>query len=88
MLAKLMLAKSPKAPKTDLGDLPTLLGRYFQIRDDYQNLISPDVSTDRQAFFFGLSTQSAKKTFTHYMHSTSKPKASAKTSTKANTLYR
>ena len=28
----------------DLHTLATLTGRYFQIRDDYQNLMSADVS--------------------------------------------
>lgn len=47
MIARLMLAHSTVNPEMDLHSLPTLLGRYFQIRDDYQNLVSPDVSGAR-----------------------------------------
>ena len=44
LLSRLTLAHSSVNTEIDLGNLPTLLGRYFQIRDDYQNLVSPDVS--------------------------------------------
>ena len=39
-----MVARSTESPNFDLEDLITLFGRYFQIRDDYQNLVSADVS--------------------------------------------
>ena len=39
-----MMAKSSTPVQFDLTDLSTLIGRYFQIRDDYQNLVSSDVS--------------------------------------------
>lgn len=31
--------------ENDLHNISTLFGRYFQIRDDYQNLMSTDVSS-------------------------------------------
>ncbi|KAH8745795.1 GGPP synthase A [Diaporthe sp. PMI_573] len=42
MASKLMatLSQSPKVRPTNLNNLMTLLGRYFQIRDDYMNLAS------------------------------------------------
>jgi fusicocca-2,10(14)-diene synthase/ophiobolin F synthase len=47
MLAKLLDAKSDSPTKPDITLLTrfmTLLGRLFQIRDDYMNLTSDDVS--------------------------------------------
>ena len=47
MLAKLLDAKSTSPTKPDvvlLTRFMTLLGRLFQIRDDYMNLTSADVS--------------------------------------------
>ena len=48
MLVRLMTAKnqtsSPITP--DLNRLVVLLGRYFQIRDDYMNLTSVEVSAN------------------------------------------
>ncbi|KAL8792027.1 MAG: hypothetical protein Q9195_005368 [Heterodermia aff. obscurata] len=44
MIAKLMTTVSTNDRTTTFADLITLVGRYFQIRDDYQNLVSPDVS--------------------------------------------
>jgi fusicocca-2,10(14)-diene synthase/ophiobolin F synthase len=47
MLARLMDAKSASPTKPDvtlLARFMTLLGRLFQIRDDYMNLTSADVS--------------------------------------------
>lgn len=38
------MAKSTAHIQLDLTNLSTLIGRYFQIRDDYQNLVSTDVS--------------------------------------------
>jgi geranylgeranyl diphosphate synthase type 3 len=37
-------AESNASQNNDLLDLITLLGRYYQIRDDYNNLVSPEVS--------------------------------------------
>lgn len=39
--------------KADFAKLMSLIGRFFQIRDDYQNLMSRDVS--RISHFFHLS---------------------------------
>jgi len=47
MLARLMAAKS-QANTPDLSRLVVLLGRYFQIRDDYMNLTSEEVNTTLQ----------------------------------------
>ena len=47
MLARLLDAKSDSPTKPDITRLTrfmTLLGRLFQIRDDYMNLTSDDVS--------------------------------------------
>lgn len=48
MASKLLVAQtnSPDIKPTDLDELMTLLGRYFQIRDDYMNLASQEVSID------------------------------------------
>lgn len=43
MLVRLMGAKSHSPSTLDLSRLMTLLGRYFQIRDDYMNLTSLEV---------------------------------------------
>jgi geranylgeranyl pyrophosphate synthase len=43
MLVRLMGAKSHSPSILDLSRLMTLLGRYFQIRDDYMNLTSLEV---------------------------------------------
>lgn len=43
MLLKLMACKSKATPRPELTSLATLLGRFFQIRDDYMNLNSIEV---------------------------------------------
>ena len=49
LIGNLMQAESSEnaAPKTSIEHLMTLLGRYFQIRDDYQNLVSPDYTVSK-----------------------------------------
>lgn len=44
MITRLMTAESPMGTKPNLDSLACLFGRYLQIRDDYMNLLSPDVS--------------------------------------------
>lgn len=45
LLTKLMVVESTRGEQAaDFGQLCLSLGRYFQIRDDYQNLESKDVS--------------------------------------------
>jgi ophiobolin F synthase len=45
LMARLMEAESPSPITTPhLSRLLTLIGRYYQIRDDYMNLTSADVS--------------------------------------------
>lgn len=53
MLVKLMAAKSTaiSEPNPDLFNLVILLGRFFQIRDDYMNLTSDDVCTPGQVHY-------------------------------------
>ena len=46
LLTRLMAAESSKKIGADLDYFCCLIGRYFQIRDDYQNLVSLDVSID------------------------------------------
>jgi geranylgeranyl pyrophosphate synthase len=43
LLVRLMAAESPQSGQDTLERLCRLLGRYFQIRDDYQNLGSEEV---------------------------------------------
>lgn len=45
MLSGIMQERAISRLTPDLTGLMTLLGRYFQIRDDYLNLISADVSS-------------------------------------------
>jgi ophiobolin F synthase len=53
LLTKLMLAESTQNPEAvDLGQLCLLLGRYFQIRDDYQNLVSDEVCQIVRAYAY------------------------------------
>lgn len=66
----------------DLFDLTTLLGRYYQIRDDYKNLVSDDPSIP---FKYALC---ARLTRYFFHRSTLPPKASATTSVKANSPFR
>ncbi|KAF3400488.1 Ophiobolin F synthase [Talaromyces pinophilus] len=48
MVAKLMAIKSPMAGRVpDLSNMTTLFGRYFQIRDDYQNLTSEEYTNQK-----------------------------------------
>jgi len=50
MLTRLMVAESPvgeKASDDDLNLLSCLIGRFFQIRDDYQNLASADYAKQK-----------------------------------------
>jgi ophiobolin F synthase len=50
MLTRFMVAESPVAHKlsgNDLNLLSCLIGRFFQIRDDYQNLVSEDYATKK-----------------------------------------
>jgi ophiobolin F synthase len=45
LLTRLLLTVSPRRDEANLDRLACLLGRYFQIRDDYQNIVSVDAST-------------------------------------------
>ncbi|CAO2651134.1 Nn.00g094310.m01.CDS01 [Neocucurbitaria sp. VM-36] len=47
LLTRLMLECSPHREQVDLDNLCRLFGRYFQIRDDYQNLKSPDYTAQK-----------------------------------------
>lgn len=50
MLTRLMVAESPIGEKVsgdDLNLLSCLIGRFFQIRDDYQNLVSADYAKQK-----------------------------------------
>lgn len=50
MLTRLMVAESPVSEKVsddDLNLLSCLIGRFFQIRDDYQNLASADYAKQK-----------------------------------------
>lgn len=50
MLTRLMLAESPvrsKVSDDDLNLMSSLIGRFFQIRDDYQNLASADYAKQK-----------------------------------------
>ncbi|KAH9990889.1 terpenoid synthase [Xylariaceae sp. FL0662B] len=47
LLARLMAAESPHGNETAIDRLCRLLGRYFQIRDDYQNLVSEEYTAQK-----------------------------------------
>ncbi|KAL8929201.1 MAG: hypothetical protein Q9208_001284 [Pyrenodesmia sp. 3 TL-2023] len=50
MLTRLMVAESPvgdKVPEDDLNLFSCLIGRFFQIRDDYKNLASADYAKQK-----------------------------------------
>ncbi|KAF5381830.1 hypothetical protein D9757_008332 [Collybiopsis confluens] len=49
LVTQLMLAHSPVTKKPDMSTLTKLFGRYYQIADDYKNLVSPDY-TARKGF--------------------------------------
>ncbi|KAJ6032730.1 hypothetical protein N7540_003462 [Penicillium herquei] len=47
LITRLMKAEATLNRNLDLSHFVTLLGRYFQIRDDYQNLKSPDYTQQK-----------------------------------------
>ncbi|KAI1292591.1 terpenoid synthase [Xylaria venustula] len=47
LLARLMAAESPHGNRVDINRLCRLLGRYYQIRDDYQNLVSEEYTVQK-----------------------------------------
>ncbi|KAI0404815.1 terpenoid synthase [Xylaria palmicola] len=47
LLARLMAAESPRRDQADIDRLCRLLGRYYQIRDDYQNLVSEEYTAQK-----------------------------------------
>jgi hypothetical protein len=51
-----MGACSPVAYDRDIDDLTVLIGRLYQVRDDYQNLMSKDVRHTSAFTLFSLKT--------------------------------
>ncbi|KAK3081840.1 hypothetical protein LTS18_000670, partial [Coniosporium uncinatum] len=47
LVARLMQVNAPKAWSFELDNLTVLIGRYFQVRDDYSNLSSPDYAVQK-----------------------------------------
>ncbi|KAI0520768.1 terpenoid synthase [Xylaria bambusicola] len=47
LLARLMAAESPHEDQADMERLCRLLGRFYQIRDDYQNLVSEEYTAQK-----------------------------------------
>lgn len=43
LMLRIMEIEANATPNEELGHLITLLGRYYQIRDDYQNIASDEV---------------------------------------------
>ena len=58
MLVRLMAARSPISEHPAISNVVTLFGRYFQIRDDYQNLVSADVSVSAHLSYMKQETNS------------------------------
>ncbi|KAK6524081.1 hypothetical protein TWF694_005744 [Orbilia ellipsospora] len=50
MASRLMRAEATKNQNFEIEDLLTLMGRFFQIRDDYQNLCSTKYAADKGSF--------------------------------------
>ncbi|XRM46857.1 hypothetical protein ABZX51_009883 [Aspergillus tubingensis] len=78
MALRVMEIESKTEPCPDLMHLITLMGRYYQIRDDYMNLRSDEVCAWNRLGF--------KRVLT--WNSIPKPKATAKTSRRANSPSR
>lgn len=78
MALRVMEIESKTEPCPDLMHLITLMGRYYQIRDDYMNLTSDEVCAWNS---LGL-----KRVLT--WNSIPKPKATARTSRRANSPSR
>lgn len=79
LLCRLMVACSTVEFDKDINDLTVLFGRLFQIRDDYQNLVSLDVRH--------ISTLSTSATDKPAIYSIQPRRDFAKILTKANTHY-
>ncbi|KAH7110291.1 isoprenoid synthase domain-containing protein [Dendryphion nanum] len=47
LITRLMTISSARSPCLNLSHLTRILGRYFQIRDDYQNLASPEYAAQK-----------------------------------------
>lgn len=85
LASRLMEAEATKpSSSAKLLNLVTLMGRYYQIRDDYQNLASQEVRM-KQAVFHSFWVVFAYHFL--WLFSTLLKRASAMTSRRANSLF-
>ncbi|PKY03895.1 terpenoid synthase [Aspergillus campestris IBT 28561] len=67
MLVGILQAESPACPSLDLTILTVLLGRFFQVRDDYMNLRSSDY-TEQKGFCEELDEGKYSFLIVHLIH--------------------
>ncbi|KAI3329071.1 putative geranylgeranyl diphosphate synthase [Xylariaceae sp. AK1471] len=67
LFGRLMAVHSTNTLKLDVNELCNTLGRYYQVRDDYQNLVSPQY-TEQKGFCEDLDEGKFSLPLIHLMH--------------------